>query len=172
MALVKSPWEWSNSEVIEFLQRINLCSAVKDFQNYGINGKDLLELTENDLRSDFRFLRVHDRKSLIRSVSDLRKSCALCICINFSADYLYFRIGDINLYDFDTLLNDCSKVLHIPSQNLIIKDSNNIIMGSGKVQVIYRDYIQSEKLYLKIIGKEYSSSSDMDDVNEDNPYIK
>ena len=167
MTSLKSPWEWSASEVSEFLYKINLGSAVKAFEKLGINGTDLLELTESDLRHDLCFLRVHDRKSLIRSIADLKKSCAICIRIDFNASSFQFRIGDLFSYDFSTLHTDCSTHLHLHPSTFLIKDSKNYPLGSGPVSILYRNYIQKERISISLLSEESSSSISMEDISED-----
>ncbi|OMJ93045.1 hypothetical protein SteCoe_4131 [Stentor coeruleus] len=168
MNTLKSPWDWTPQEVNEFLKRINLGSAEKYFESHGINGSDLLEITENDLRSEFGFLRIHDRKMLLRSINDLKKSCAVTIELIYNSQTLEFRIDDINKYNFETLLFDSCSLLKLNKEKLVIKDSKGLVMGSGPVQCIFKDNKQIEKIYLGDIVTFDSDS--YGDVDEDCAY--
>lgn len=174
MNALKPPWEWTPSEVQEFLIRVNLDLTTKSFYSHGINGKDLIELTESDIRSDFGFLRVHDRKSLLRSISDLKKSFAFFIEIFYKTRRLVFRINDPDAYTFEALLLDTCGFLSLPPETHIIKDAKGLVIGSGSTKIIFTNQNQQEPLYL-ISSLDYkqstllslSSSSDCNDIDED-----
>ncbi len=63
---------WKSQDVLSFLERCRLDSLAPGFQAHHICGKDLLVLTEADLKADLGITDLHMRKKLVRKIEKLR----------------------------------------------------------------------------------------------------
>jgi hypothetical protein len=70
--IVKNPSSWTASNVVEWMSAIQCSNAREVFLFKGIEGNDLLQLTDPDLRFDLKFRRIHDRKYILREIQNLR----------------------------------------------------------------------------------------------------
>ena len=77
------PSEWSNSQVSTWLASVGLSSYTELFQQHGIKGMDLLDLSHEDLTS-MGISRCTDRKAVLRyafGVSEIYISMCVCVCV-------------------------------------------------------------------------------------------
>ena len=63
--------KWKCNDVITFLTRINFSKHVPLFKQHSINGKDLLSLTDLEMKADLGISIIHERKKLMRLLNKL-----------------------------------------------------------------------------------------------------
>ena len=63
--------KWKNNDVITFLSRINFNKHLQQFKQHNINGKDLLALTDTEMKDELGITVIHERKKIKRLLSKL-----------------------------------------------------------------------------------------------------
>ena len=150
----KNPIEWTVSEVLSWLSSINCVGAHEIFQYHSIEGKDLLQITDTDLRFDFKIKRVHDRKYLLRCIQDLKNSYSAIIEVEYSNQHCSIRISDINTYTFDQLRRDTARNFGIHPEKAALKDKKGVIWGSVSVAYIFDSNLrQQEPVFLENVNE-------------------
>jgi hypothetical protein len=63
--------KWKNNDVITFLSRVNFTKHSQQFKQHSINGKDLLTLTDTEMRDELGITVIHERKKIKRLLNKL-----------------------------------------------------------------------------------------------------
>ena len=71
--LPRDPQAWSTSEVCVWLAGLGLDEYKENFEQHGISGDSLLELTQHDLQADLRVQRLGHRKLLSKAIGQLQR---------------------------------------------------------------------------------------------------
>lgn len=68
--------EWTTDDVYQWLRsEIGEDAINKEFLfAHEINGRDLIDLTEDNLKYDLKIIKLHDRKVIMRAICNLMKS--------------------------------------------------------------------------------------------------
>ena len=74
--MINNSYNWTASDVAQWLSVIQCSNAREIFLFHGVEGKDLLKLTDADLRFDLQCRRIHDRKYILRKIQYLRNLTA------------------------------------------------------------------------------------------------
>lgn len=175
----RSPVNWSSGEVSHWLFSINCGSAVEMFEFHGIEGKDLLELTEEDLRLDFKLTRVHDRKYLMRKIKELKNLHSATVEVEFEGYLCYVRVSDLDSYTFDQLRKDTATYFGVSKELAFLEDKHGLLWGSLGVGCIFDSSLrQQEPVHLKTsdqVEKHQQvladDSLDSEDLKEENPSL-
>ena len=69
---VKPVQKWKNQDVLEFLELAGMSELVEIFKRHRITGKDLVQLTEKELKQDLLITELHLRKKLMRHLMKMR----------------------------------------------------------------------------------------------------
>jgi hypothetical protein len=129
----KNPLSWTASDVGLWLSSIN-CSGARDiFKFHGIDGKDLLQLSDLDLRVDLKFKRVHDRKYLLRKITELRLGLFAVIEVFYANDVCRIRVADLESYTFEKLRKDAARYWGVESEACVVQDQEGFVLGSFPV---------------------------------------
>ncbi|CAG9311920.1 unnamed protein product [Blepharisma stoltei] len=179
--MIRNPLEWSVSDVVHWLQVINCSGAQEVFMYHGVEGKDLLQLTDSDLRFDFKFKRIHDRKYILRKIQELKNINSAVIEVQFRDQTCSVRISDLQSYTFENLRKDAARYFGIDEEKAIIQDRHGLVWGSISVACIFDSNLrQEEALYLQLIEEannrqsspenQAALSQNEEDFNEDNPF--
>ncbi|CAG9334933.1 unnamed protein product [Blepharisma stoltei] len=179
--MIRNPLQWSVSDVVQWLQVINCSGAQEVFVYHGVEGKDLLQLTDADLRFDFKFKRVHDRKYILRKIQELKNINSAIIEVQFGTQVCAVRISDLHSYTFENLRKDVARYFGVDEEKVIIQDKHGLVWGSISVACIFDSNLrQEEAVYLKFIDESSTNpiqqadkaalSEDEEDFNEDNPF--
>lgn len=148
----KNPIQWSVTEVLSWLTHINCSGAHDIFQYHSIEGKDLIQLTDTDLRFDFKIKRVHDRKYLLRSIQDLKNSFTTIIEVEFNTQHCRIRIPDVTSYTFDSLRKDAARYFGVNGEKSVLKDRKGIVWGNVCINCIFDNNLrQQEPVFLEVI---------------------
>jgi len=70
----KSVSKWKLGEVLTFLENIGLTDFMPVFRKNHINGKDLLTLTDQNLKEDLCITDLHLRKKLLRKINKIAQN--------------------------------------------------------------------------------------------------
>ena len=65
--------KWKNSQVLSYLETYKMSGMIDIFKSHHINGKDLLSLTERELKDELSITNLHARKKLFRHIAKLQK---------------------------------------------------------------------------------------------------
>lgn len=123
----RNPLQWSVSDVVQWLHVIN-CSGAQDvFLYHGVDGKDLLQLTDADLRFDFKFKRVHDRKFILRQVQELKNLNSAVIEVQYRELTCSVRISDLQTYSFENLRKDSARFFGLDEDKVTIQDKHGLV---------------------------------------------
>ena len=71
--LPRDPQAWSTREVCVWLAGLGLDEYKENFEQHGISGDSLLELTQHDLQADLRVQRLGHRKLLSKAIGQLQR---------------------------------------------------------------------------------------------------
>ena len=129
----KNPLSWTASDVGLWLSSINCSGAREIFKFHGIDGKDLLQLSDLDLRVDLKFKRVHDRKYLLRKITELRLSLFAVVEVFYANDVCRIRVADLESYTFDKLRKDAARYWGVDSEACVVQDHEGFVLGSFPV---------------------------------------
>lgn len=129
----KNPLSWTASDVGLWLSSIS-CSGARDiFKFHGIDGKDLLQLSDLDLRVDLKFKRVHDRKYLLRKIAELRLSLFAVVEVFYANDVCRIRVADLEAYTFEKLRRDAARYWGVDAEACVVQDQEGFVLGSFPV---------------------------------------
>jgi len=129
----KNPLSWTASDVGLWLSSIS-CSGARDiFKFHGIDGKDLLQLSDLDLRVDLKFKRVHDRKYLLRKIAELRLSLFAVVEVFYANDVCRIRVADLETYTFEKLRRDAARYWGVDAEACVVQDQEGFVLGSFPV---------------------------------------
>ena len=65
-------FQYENEDVIKWLEKINLEIYKDIFKSNQIDGYDLYNLNNDDIKSDLRITNIHDRYKLVREINKLK----------------------------------------------------------------------------------------------------
>jgi hypothetical protein len=115
--------KWTNRDVITYIEQIGLSELSVILHQHDIRGKDLLSLTDAEIKHDLQITNLHHRKKLLRNIQKLNDidyysgKLSNYIFFNFALDYIVkvmyfckearFRIADPQQYSLADLLEDC-----------------------------------------------------------------
>ena len=161
-----------------WLSSINCSGAREIFKFHGIDGKDLLQLTDLDLRVDLKFKRVHDRKYLLRCIHELKLGLFAVIEVFYANDVCRIRISDLETYTFDKLRRDAARFWGLDSEGCVVQDQEGFILGNFPVAPFFdSSNRQQEPVFLipsmpgqdqPLAGmREGAPDEGEDDLNED-----
>jgi hypothetical protein len=175
--MIKNPYNWTASDVAQWLSVIQCSNAREIFLFHGIEGKDLLQLSDADLRFDLQFRRIHDRKYILRKIQDLRNFATTTVEIRYGDRVCRIRVADIHAYTFDMLRKDAARYFKIIEEESVILDSHGFPWGSVPIGCLFDSNLkQLEAVYLEDNRSEERKQSrlitegDQEDFNEDNPF--
>jgi hypothetical protein len=164
--------EWSNTDVINWLTTLNNNSISINYKqafiDHGLNGEDLIDLTEDNLKYDLKVIKLHDRKYIMRSIRDLMKNFIKCfeketkLDNNNNIKHILIKNAKIkedirfkctNNDKIKNIINDCKEIFHIESDiNVFLVDAEgSIIPKEASINDIITD---NECLYLIISSYE------------------
>jgi hypothetical protein len=63
--------KWKSHDVITFLTRIDFAKHIQLFKQHNISGKDLLSLTDLEMKNELGISIIHERKKLVRLLNKL-----------------------------------------------------------------------------------------------------
>ena len=63
--------DWSNTEVINWLSKLNLRKYSNIFTDNNITGNDLILLSKSELKSELQIENLHERLKLYREITKL-----------------------------------------------------------------------------------------------------
>ena len=140
------------SEVLSWLSSINCSGAHEIFQYHSIEGKDLLQISDTDLRVDFKIKRVHDRKYILRCIQDLKNSHRVIIEVEFADQQCSIRIPDVNTYSFENLRKDAARIFAVHPEKTVLVDKKGVVWGSVGISCIFDSNLrQQEPIFLEVI---------------------
>lgn len=175
--MIKNPYNWTASDVAQWLSVIQCSNAREIFLFHGIEGKDLLQLSDADLRFDLQFRRIHDRKYILRKIQDLRNFTTTTVEIRYGDRVCRIRVADIHAYTFDMLRRDAARYFQIIEEESVILDSHGFPWGSVPIACLFDSNLkQLESVYLEDNRSEerkqsrFMTEGDQEDFNEDNPF--
>lgn len=178
----KNPLKWSVQDVSAWLGYINCRNARDIFLHHGIEGKDLLSLTDADLRFDLKFKRLHDRKYMLRMIAELKSSLIAVIEVLHQSQACRVRVSDPTAYTFDHLRCDVTRFWGLDEDEYVLQDSQGLLWGSvpssclfdsdlKQQEVVFLASIRSEPQLLdEVSPKAETLEVDEEDFNEDNPH--
>lgn len=175
--MIKNPYNWAASDVAQWLSVIQCSNAREIFLFHGIEGKDLLQLTDADLRFDLQFRRIHDRKYILRKIQDLRNLTTTTVEIRYGDRVCRIRVADLHAYTFDMLRKDAARYFQMIEEESVILDSHGLPWGSVPIACLFDSNLkQLETVYLEDNRFEerkqsrFITEGDQEDFNEDNPF--
>lgn len=175
----KNPLSWSCSDVGMWLSSINCSGAREIFKFHGIDGKDLLQLTDLDLRVDLKFKRVHDRKYLLRCIHELKLSLFAVIEVFYANDVCRIRISDLETYTFEKLRRDAARFWGLDSEACVVQDQEGFVLGNFSVAPFFdSSNRQQEPVFLipampgqEMMQQEREMGAE-EEMNEDRPQLR
>ena len=113
--------KWKNNDVINYLKQIKLEILCSKFEEHNINGKDLLMLTNDDLRFDIDIKNLHIRKKLLRHIDKLRRSSIdyVFVKVMYFSKEAKFKVFDKDKFTLESLLVDCQHCYKLDKVNII-----------------------------------------------------
>jgi len=66
--------DWTNTHVVSWISEFLKFPQYKEsFLNHEVSGRDLIDLTEDNLKYDLQIIKLHDRKKILREICILMK---------------------------------------------------------------------------------------------------
>lgn len=172
---MKSPYLWDTHEVANFLNTLGIPAASAKALAHNIQGRDLMELSEAEIRNDLGLERVHERKYLIRALQDIKNGCFWLVKVITAKGAVRIRIDSPKNYTFDRLNIDISRLLGLNYKESAILDSQGNIWGQTDLSIVFdSNSDQKEGLYYSHpsapleIDKDWNS----EDFEEDDPHYR
>lgn len=183
--------DWNIEDVIQWIREY---AGVKDFNEdliraHEINGRDLLDLTEDNLKDDLNIIKLHDRKQFLRRLKDLihydwkqKQMKRERNFVSFRAQDYFDRVSlnqssnqderfTINsLYNFPQQCDNFNnKSLHVPyvSRGKFIRNDSNLI-HQDNINNISHD---SEKLFQMKFDKLYNCDNEAKKIKSKNNFL-
>eukprot|EP00743_Colponemidia_sp_Colp-15_P011333 GILK01012628.1.p1 GENE.GILK01012628.1~~GILK01012628.1.p1 ORF type:complete len:370 (+),score=56.44 GILK01012628.1:41-1111(+) len=169
---MSDPRQWSNEDVGVFLEQCGLSAYVPLFKFHAITGRDLLELSEDQLKTDLHLQQLHDRLSLLRSLDQRIRDAGLAtVHIYFHcssstkavANRLDLRLASWYTYTFADLESDCRQHGRLSSNDLVqFCDTSNRVWSGGLLRSVIAQSMDST---LTLHCHVQRTSTDVTDVN-------
>lgn len=163
--------EWTTGQVFEYFKGKGLEEQAQFLRNQLVKGIDLLEITESDVKFDFSFCTIHQRKEILRIIQELKNAIPCYLTVEYHGESITFRVSEIVSYSFKQLSSECSRVLNLAEEEIVFKDKSGFMFGSGSVSILFNaNKVQKEPVFLSVFESEISANSiDSEDFNEHNP---
>ncbi len=162
LEIIKPLWDWNLEDVLKWLLLdFNLDEEfLQNFVFHEINGLDLIDLTEDNLKYDLKILKINLRKKILRRIVDLMKN-SLSNNNNFNINGTIKKSQIRNKQDIkksdnkDNLLQSFSfnkndnlyNKIHTSNYKLNLAKVNSIIQTNKKIKInITLHYIFEENL--------------------------
>jgi hypothetical protein len=132
------------------MDECNQCSNAREvFLFKGIEGNDLLQLTDPDLRFDLKFRRIHDRKYILREIQNLRNLKTTTVEVLYGERVCRIRLPDLNAYTFDMVRKDAIIYFKISQEDLVLLDSHGLSWSCVQIACLFDSNLkQLETVYL------------------------
>jgi hypothetical protein len=148
---------------------------------HAIEGKDLLVLTDADLRTDLKFKRLHDRKYILRKIAELKVALVAVVEVTYLDQVCRVRVGDPTSYTFELLRCDATHFWGFDEDVFVLKDSHGLLWGAVPINCIFDSDLNQLEPVLLVHAEGAASSrhvsalpetqeADEEDFNEDNPH--
>lgn len=163
--------EWTTDQVFEYFKGKELEEQAQFLKNQLVRGIDLLEITESDVKFDFSFCTIHQRKEMLRIIQRLKDSIPCYLTVEYHGENITFRVSEIENYSFKQLSSECSRVFNLAEGEIVFKDKSGFMFGSGSVSIVFNaNKVQKESVFISVFESEISVNSiDSEDFNEHNP---
>jgi len=104
-------------------------------------------MNEEDLRIDFQFPRIHDRKYFARAIKQLKRSLLnLSIRILNGQKEVIFKVNDSSNCHLQALLQDCCSFWNLGNtHSWVFKDESGQLLANGTIyEIFYNDFLKCE----------------------------
>ncbi len=169
--------DWTYDDVSEWMANISLQDYIETFKNNHISGKNLLDLSEKELKDDLGMFSVGHRKNFLKSQEHLQKIYSKNKIFNqairmklkkFYEKHKNHLRSNINLtsrhtpssYGFNSFRNSIHSEIIEEDQNDQLSVKKDIIKPSSE--------ITNKKPSIEITNKKMSYDNYADDENEEN----
>jgi hypothetical protein len=172
---MKSPYLWDTQEVAAFIYTLGIPAASSNALVHSIQGRDLMELSEAEIRNDLGLERVHERKYLIRALQDIKNGCVWFVKVISAKGALRIRFDSPNNYTFESLNKDVSRLLGLNYKESSILDSQGNCWGETDLSIVFDSKAdQKERLYYSHPSAPIEFDKDWSSVDfeKDNPHRK
>lgn len=170
---MKSPYIWDTQEVAQFINTLGISGASDKILAHNIEGRDLMDLSEADIRNDLGFDRIHERKYLMRALQDLKNGSVWFVKVLTASGLIRIRIDSPKNYTFLNLTSDVSRFLGLSASSSLIQDSQGNVWGDSDLSLIFDSSSnQKEDLYFyhPSLSMNLNTECNSEDFNEDNPH--
>lgn len=150
--MTKSPLQWTSEQVAGWLESVAFSHIVGVVKRHSLSGRDLLELTDAELRSEFKLNRVHERKVLLRLLERLARDVCVNVRVEFGECVCTIRVQNLQLYGFNMLREDAARAFQVPCERAVLRDRAGIVWVGGRVACIFNEqWVQSEPVFLAVL---------------------
>jgi hypothetical protein len=163
--------DWSNHTVRLWLSKVN-CGCLRDtFERHRLTGRDLLELTETQLKEDLEVDQLHLRVLLVRELRSLRAKVRLLVRVDYGAEACSIRVPDLLSYTMTDLLKDATGFYHLESPHCYLTDAQGVVWGSSSVLSMFDSrLLQREVIRLERQDQPQLEADGSIDFDESNPF--
>lgn len=91
---------WSNEQVVKWISTmLNYPQYAESFLKHEIDGRDLIDLTEDNLKYDLQVIKLHDRKTILRGLCALMKEYVNSFEENIPSEHTKNNANNEMIYD-------------------------------------------------------------------------
>jgi hypothetical protein len=129
--------EWDTEDVLLWIKKEVGPKTVDEdlIRAHEIDGRDLLDLTEDNLKHDLKIIKLHDRKLFLRKLCELMKLICYINSDNYEDENILHQ-GNKKIHNNDNRTSDCSK-----NNNSSAKSNSELIDSAIK-----NNYVSFEAL--------------------------
>ena len=163
--MARNPTQWTVDEVVHWLQQLGFPHLEDLVRYHCLDGSDLLQLGDADLRFDFKLKQVHERKHLLRSIEQLKSQSAAMLAVEYKREISTLRVQDIHSYSFQQLREDAAKAFGLRHHRVLLQDTRGSVWAGPSVSCLFdHALVQHEPVFLVDHLSEEESLSDFDSL--------
>lgn len=166
--------DWNSYDIRLWLGKVNCGSLREIFEQNRLTGRDLLELTDTQLKDDLQVRQMHLRAMLLRELRVLRVSTKLVVKVKHAElnETASIRVPDLLYYTFSDLKTDAAAYWQLDPVRCRLIDQLGVVWGQGPIMCVFDVKLrQFEQISLSLIhsGLCQMELDDTLDFDESNP---